>query len=279
MDITKNDIRIFLHKPNRDSLGEISIFKNPQHKPILGKVNELTFTLPHFDDNENDNKYFNLIRERYLLKVKYLNKEEWYIVDDITKSGSREGNEKQIKAFLLPYEMRGDRLFSWDGVLVNGEYRKESLTIEQITNNVIAKVAWTLDYVDIDLFDIYRFFDFSDNITVLEALYEIANEFNAIILWDTENRTFGFYHQDNYGIDKGILLSQNKYLKSIEDQIKPNDIITQLIPVGKDGITINSLNSTGSSYLMDFSYFMQPFKPSAKYWSDIENKSWSDIDE
>lgn len=275
-DITKNDIRIFLHKPNRDSLGEIKFFTVPQQKPELGKVNRLDFVIPYyfeqneyrnedgnFNDGKKKNKYFDLVKERFLLKVKWLEHEEWYIVDDIVENADVNSDTKRVTAYSLPYEMRGIRLFDWPGVLVHGEYRKESLLLEQVANNVLQQTMWKIKWIDPDLTGDnakFRFFDFSDELTVLEALYEIAEEFQSIIEFDTENREIYFHHQDNYGRDKRYLLSHNRYLKTIQNEVKPNEIITRIVPVGKDGITINERNATGSPYLQDFSYYMQPFQ-------------------
>jgi hypothetical protein len=270
--VSRDDIRLFLYKPNRDCLGEISAFLKPKHKPKLAQVNELTFTLPYYTYQEEyvdlgkpfeimkvKNKYFDLLRERYLLKVEWIGKTEWYLIDNINKTGSSDGNYKEVTAFSLPYELRGDRVFGWAGVMVDGSYRKESLSLNQVADNILQGTLWTINHIDTDLMMKFRGFDFNDQ-TKLECLYEIADTFNAVIEWDTINRMISFYHEDNYGTHDGLLLSYRHYLKSIQDEVKPNDIITRLIPVGKDGIQINSKNPSGSPYLQDFSYWMQPFQ-------------------
>lgn len=271
-DITKNDIRIFLHKPNREGLGEITTFLEPKHKLIVDQVNELTFTLPYFTDkisfiDKEDvvyddkvvNRYFDIIKEKYLLKVEWLGETEWYLINGIVKSGGNSGNEKEITAYSLPYELRGERFFNWDGIYSGNGYTKESLTIDEVTHSVTSNSLWQINHIDPGLFGMRRDFDFQ-NTTILEALNEIAKTYNAIIDFDTANRLINFYHQDNYGQTKGVYFSHDKYLKSIKNEVEHDNIITRLIPVGKDGLTINTMNPTGTDYLQDFSYYMQPFE-------------------
>src|SRR5690625_2927567 len=243
-DITKNNLRLFLYTPNRESLGEISLFMDDHHRPEVGVVSQLDFSIPYYEDyilptddmskpntEKVKNRFFDLIKERYLLKVKWFGNEEWYIIDDIISDGSADETLKRITAYSLPYEMRGVRLFDWAGVLVDGEYRKESLTLRQMAEDLLRRVNWELDWIDPDLLGTnqkYRFFDLDDNSTVLEGLYEVAKEFNAIIVFDTENRKLSFRHEDNYGRRKNELISRDNYLKAVQDELKPNDIVTIL---------------------------------------------------
>lgn len=47
---------------------------------------------------------------------------------------------------------------------------------------------------------------------------------------------------------------------SMDDSDDADELVTRLYATGKDGISINSVNPTGQSYIDDFSYFLFPFQ-------------------
>lgn len=257
----KVSILLQLAKPDRTIIGELNEIKNTQHSLHLGQIHKLTFTIPyHVERNHKKvkNPLFDLVKEKYQIKATYLNKTEWYVVNRVRKIGS-DGRSKEIEAFTLPHELSGDKIYAWAGVLLNGSYQKESLDINQVTNNILSESVWTLDYVDIDLTGIYRSFDFQ-SVTPLQALYEIAQTFSAVIIFNTDSRTVNFYHTDNYGTNKGLFIDYKRYLKTIEDEVNAREIITRIKPYGKDGLTINSVNPTGYNFVDDYSYYLSPFE-------------------
>lgn len=261
----KSTILIQLAKPNQDIIGELLDVKSPQSNLKLGLINKLTLTIPYYVERNHKrvkNPNFDNVKEKYQLKISTMDTENWYVIDKVRKSGG-DGKSKEIECYTLGYELSGDKIYNWAGVLVNGEYRKESLTIDQVSSNILSSTVWSVDYIDPDLLGVYRAFDFQ-NVTPLQSLYQIAETFNAIIVWDTLNRQIDFYHTKNYGTNKGLYLDYVRYLKTIEDEIDSQEIITRIKPYGKDGLTINDVNPTGENYIQDFSYYYGHFSDSLK---------------
>ncbi len=254
-------ITIQLNKPDRTPIGELYDVFSPDHSLKLGQVHKLKLTIPYYVERRHKqivNPYFHQVKEKFQLKINYMNKTEWYVIDKIRNTGG-DGKQKEIEAYSLPFELSGDKIYQFGGVLVNGEVRKESLTIGQVSNKVVEDTVWSIDYIDGDLTGVYRKFDFQ-NQTILQCLYTIAETYNAIIDFDTVNRTVNFYHIDNYGVNDGLFISYERYLKTINDEVDSQEIVTRLEPYGAEGITINEVNPTGSNYIQDFSYYISPFE-------------------
>ncbi len=254
-------ITIQLNKPDRTPIGELYDVFSPKHSLKLGQVHKLSLTIPYYVERRHKqivNPYFHQVKEKFQLKINYMNKTEWYVISKVSNSGG-DGQTKEVEAYSLPFELSGDKIYQFGGVLVDGEVRKESLQIDDVSNKVVEDTVWSIDYIDSDLLGIYRKFDFQ-NKSILQCLYQIAETYNAIIDFDTVNRTVSFYHVDNYGINNGLFISYERYLKTINDEINSQEIVTRLEPYGAEGITINEVNPTGSNYIQDFSYYMSPFE-------------------
>ncbi|ERM91917.1 hypothetical protein O163_08185 [Caldanaerobacter subterraneus subsp. yonseiensis KB-1] len=175
------------------------------------------------------------------------------MIDEITKSSDDEGDFAGIHCFGLGYELKDKNII---------EYKKDNINATQALVDALSNTIWTTGYIDAD-FDLkYRSFDIT-NTTVLDFVFQIAETFGALIVWDTENRTINLYNPDNIGTDRGLTISYKKYLKSINQEDKDDNIVTRLKVFGKDGLSIERVNPTGTNYIEDFSYFMYPFQRDA----------------
>lgn len=268
----KENIRIFLHKPNREIIGELSHFHNAEHELDFGQIHKLTFSIPYLIEIDNyvndeyvekenvENPHFHAIKEKYLLRIESFHSNDWYIIDKIRRVGNETTKEKQVTALLLPYELKGKKLFDWAGVLIDGEYRKEGLTLRQISENVVSGTSWYIRHIDSTLENKYRGFDFNDSDDGLTAIFKIAETFKAVPLFDTDEQAIDFKDFEMYGEDLGFFVSYGRLLRGINDEVDSSEIYTKMIPIGKDGIRINEKNPTGAEFLMDYSYYIYPFE-------------------
>src|SRR5690606_11341218 len=60
--------------------------------------------------------------------------------------------------------------------------------------------------------------------------------------------------------DKGLVIEYGKYLRSINEEPDFDNIVTRLYVYGRNGLSINRLNPTGTDYIESFDYYMYPFK-------------------
>ncbi|MCA1021657.1 phage tail spike protein [Halobacillus litoralis] len=261
----EENIRIFIAKPDRTIIGEAMDFKVTGHNKRVAQVDEISFEIPfHIQDpltmEPMKNHLFDEIRERYLLwvtddKTDY---SVWFRVERLNNIAASQNKVKAVHAYEKAYELSGEPIPEWAGVFVDGEYRKESLTIAQVAYDLADGTSWSVGTID-SKFDEYRRFDFNST-NVLAAFYELAETFKAVIIWDTYNNVINLIHEDNYGDDPQFHISAEKYLKSIDQEIDSNEIVTKIIPYGFEGITINSINPSGSNYVMNYNHFLFPFE-------------------
>lgn len=155
------------------------------------------------------------------------------------------------------------------------EYEEDSKSLDAVVKELLKVSAWEIGYVEGVFRNSYRGFSFRQ-VTLLEAIQKVAENFNALIQWNSDKKTIDFLLPTRLGVNKGLVLSEDKYLKGLDYKIDAEEVITQLHAYGKDNISIAKLTPTGSPYLEDYSWFMYPFKQdeqgkvlqSSKYMTD-----------
>lgn len=255
LDFTKKPQKpqLFIAKPNREIIGKLKESYDKKLTLSLSELNELSFSIPYKIDIRNalkDNPNINKIKDRYLIKLVLGNYTEWYIINNITDGSNEEGDIKQVHAYSLGHELNDK--------LITG-YKCTSYNITQVSADILSSSIWSIGYVDATFETTYRSFEFSLNKT-LECIYKIAETFGALVVWDTENRLINFYKFDLYGTDKGLINTEDKYLKALHKDSNADEMVTRLKVYGRDNLSIQKVNPTGANYIEDFSYFMYPFE-------------------
>ncbi|WP_299831187.1 phage tail spike protein [uncultured Metabacillus sp.] len=275
LNIKPSKMKIQLAKPSGTQIGikirNIVDFSNPSLTLSLGRLNEISFTIPYKVERSHDlvdNEVVSLIRNRYLLKVQWNNVIEWFIINELSDSvdGSSEG--LAVHAFSLGHEL-ADKLISQ---LSN----EAPVTPQTILTDALSPTNWSIGTIDERIVDKYRSFDVSET-TVLDFLSTIADTYGAILVFDSENRKISLVHPDNYKINRGFRIAYGQYLQSLSRTSNSDDMTTRLTVTGKDGLGINSVNPTGAGYIESFAYFMYPFEAKVGTWKDIETKKWSEL--
>ena len=139
--------------------------------------------------------------------------------------------------------------------------------IETLLPNALAKVVkdtrWTISYKS----------SLGDKVTYAigqstpyEILLQIKEDFSLEYFFDTKKRVCYVY--DNMGADRGVAFMNELKLKQLGRQGQSYDFATVLYPIGKDGLTIATVNN-GKPYVENYNYCN---KTLTKYWiqEDIE---------
>ena len=245
--------KIFLSKPNRTIISKISERFNPIINFNLIQLNDLTFDIPYdieINHVEVRNDNVDLIKERYLLKVVLGSHIEWFVITELSDDTNEEKDIKTVKAFSLGYQLNGKRIRG---------YQVESYNARQALEDILENTFWTIDYLDADFELTYRDFDFP-NTSSLDCVYKIAETFGAIVEWDTVNKKISLRKQSLYGNNRGFKISYQQYLKSLTKKTNSDEMATRYTPEGKDGLTIETVNPTGQTYIENYSYFLYPFE-------------------
>lgn len=217
----------------------------------MGDLNELSFSIPYKVDIKHklvDNINTELLKERYLVRLKLGNQEEWFIVKNISDDAS-DLDKMTVNCLSLGYELTNE---------IITEYTAETNGIYDITSYLLSDTLWSIGDVDDIFLTRYRSYDFS-GVTVLEAIIQVAETLEAVLVWDTKNRKVHFKHLENYGVNRGFTVDYGKYLQSISRERDSDEMVTKLIPIGSDDLRISEVSPIGVGYIEDYSYFMYPF--------------------
>lgn len=135
-------------------------------------------------------------------------------------------------------------------------------TVEQTcfdsTSLALVGTGWAIGSCDITKKRTVR----KNNCTAYDVLQEIQSAYGCEMSFDAVNKKVYIYQQ--MGSDKGAYFSDQLNLKSVNQQRNSYDYVTRLIPLGKDGLNITSVNG-GKNYIENFQYSS---KVIAEYWED-----------
>lgn len=248
-------IQLFLAKPDKTIIAKLKDTNNKNHNIKFQEINDLSFSIPYkIDINHKlqENPHLKKVKQRYLIKTVIGQDVEWYVITSVRKTMSN-SDYMHIECMALPYELTFQRMIG---------YTATSYNCTKVTTDNLSNTRWGIGYINPAFDQMYRQFDVTSQ-TKLEFQYEIAEKFGGIVQFDTVNRKVNIFTEDEVSKYKGLWIKYGKYLKSIEEDIKIEDVCTRLYITGSDGKTINSINPTGQSYIDDFSYFLYPFERDA----------------
>ncbi|WP_338653340.1 phage tail spike protein [Lysinibacillus sp. Y5S-8] len=252
-NLKPDDVRIFLCRPDKKTIARISEAYDITYSTKLSVLNEISFKIPTVlmeDGIPFDNTNIDKIKNRYLFKLRYGQITEYFLMNESSKSYS-DNEYISYTALSLGVQLSDKNIRQFEVI---------SKTLSQITTEILSSVntKWTLGYVDSYFEEIYRSYEVASN-NVLEIIYELANLWNALIVWDSVKYEINFYKPENIGKDKGFYIRDGKYLESFNLATNTIDTITRLKVYGQDGLSIHRLNPTGQSYLEDYRYYLYPF--------------------
>ena len=244
----------FLAKPDREIISKLSeIFKDNIDEK-LNDVSELSFSLPYFLDKHHKlkpNKNVSLIKERYQIKVVKGSKVQWFTVNDI-EDNIDDSDIMNVKCYSLERELSNKLIKS---------YSVEAYGADQVLKDLLTlgNTIWTIEYIDADFILTRRAFEYPSS-TVLEAIYSVAEKYNAIVTFDTDKRTLRMTKPELTGNNKGLTTSHGKLMKNMIRNTSSEEMVTRLSASGKDGLGIQKVNPTGQNYVENYGYWLYPFE-------------------
>src|SRR5574344_896413 len=176
---------LFLCKPDKKTIAKLNEAYEVNYSTKLGALNELTFKIPTIIEKDRvpiTNENIVRIKHRYLFKLVYGSTIEYFLFNDQNKSYSNE-EYVEYKALSLGVQLADKNIRQWS---------VESKNLSEMLIDLLALSKWKLGYVDSE-FDLkYRSHEIPSQ-NLLQAVYEIATKFNAIVKWDTVNLKINFY--------------------------------------------------------------------------------------
>ena len=164
---------------------------------------------------------------------------------------------KHIKATY--YQEAGNRwgvkyeLTLVDGVVETQYFAFTNVTDKNIKIKDIKLLYETGEYEEVPLIMYPYLSSYDDN--VYNILKDLETVFNCIFIFDTYNKIINCYSKDNYGEEKGLLLSFDTNI--IELNIDESESIPNAMKViGKDNLSIASENIFGGNILYNYDYYI-----------------------
>lgn len=257
MEVRKS--RLFLCRPDETTIAELSEAYGKEAQFSYNGIHELSFRLPTVVERNHKyirNKNIDNIRGHYLIRYQMGTKTEYFIINNPNKEASDGLEAVSIKCFLRPYEIKNKIIRNYKAT----KKLYDVLGNDGILNDtLLVKTDWTVGYVDPEISDKYRTFDISEQ-TLLTLMNDLYETFNVIPVWNTINKKVSFYKEGNLGQDKGLRLEYGKYLRSVNKEEDFDNVTTRLYIYGKDGISINKYNPTGTDYIESLAYYIFPFE-------------------
>lgn len=251
-----NKPKFWLAKPNKEivsRLKEIDVSSNL--KVEFGKVNELNFTLPFYIEKNREtieNPHVELLKNKYLIKMNFRDNTEWFIIEQL-RNNVEDEKSTEVTAYSLQYELNYKKIYEID---------ETSILPDAIFKLLLDSTGWKLGEIDSVLASKHRSYNIS-NTSTLDGLYQVAETLNGILSFDTNTQTVSVYAEDTTSEFSGLVLNDKNYIESLADDYNSESIVTRLYPIGSEGLTINTVNPTGTTYLENFSYYLYPFKRDA----------------
>ena len=108
--------------------------------------------------------------------------------------------------------------------------------------------------------------------SLYEAIQTVLERWGGHLV--RNNWNIGIY--DEIGQDNGVTIRYAKNLKEITATYNWDEVVTKLMPVGKDGILLNDLDPNVSVYLESGRQYAIPFTKTISFEQDIEEDDYRD---
>lgn len=114
---------------------------------------------------------------------------------------------------------------------------------------------------------------------VRKSLYEAIN--TVLERWGGHlvRNNFNIQIRENIGQDNGVTVRYAKNLKTITCETNWDNVVTKLLPVGKDGFLLNSIDKTADLYITSNNQYEIPFTKTVSFEQDINQEDFETEEE
>ena len=205
---------------------QVDILENPQSPVIVDELNglgELSFSVP--------TKYNHLELEGYI----QVEGGHEYVIKEITTQGI----VREVKCVLNIEEILG---------MIHTTFYSKDNDINDTMKIILNGTSWSFKNESTKTYTRNLYGKATSSYNMLQLLSTV---FDIEFYFDTANKVVHIV--DKVGADKGVYFMSNLNLRQLNHDSHTHQLITRVIPIGKDGLTIEDVNG-GKNYLSNHSY-------------------------
>lgn len=254
--------QFILAKGNGEKIGEIDCIEK-KVTINLSEPNELHFLVYRLVDGIENVLYDNIEEMQYVL----ISGKGMYIITDVSEEDDGVNSKKNVTAKSEEYNL-GQRYIEKIYInSVNEEYDYgfnnvvlyDPTSLEHSLLDIVLHDKcpdWSVGYVDPDLAVMQRTFEIDRNDVYSFLTNEMSEAFDAIVKFNTLERTINVYKNDTFGKDTSIFVSYDNLLKNVSLSSSVDDIKTSLTFAGADDIEYIRKINLGMDILYNLDYYM-----------------------
>ncbi|URZ15337.1 phage tail spike protein [Clostridium felsineum] len=228
---------VLLLDTSRNKIGNIDVYKDMSITKEVKKLDNLSIYIPITDPN------YNVVAEEYYIRTK----DNEYVIKEININ---DDNYKELYCEVNVEELKGTLVEDFNQV--QGQCEGTANLALSYTN------GWSVAYCDVNK----KRNVVKKQCTVYDIIQEIQDIYKCDIVFNAINKEIFIYQ--SVGSDKGVYFTEELNLKQLQLQSNTNDYITQLIPIGNNNMTIESVNNN-LKYISNYQYTTKVIQA---YWID-----------
>ena len=230
------------------------VFTNP-----LGSFPTLTFSMPYVIDDRKNFRW-DFIKPEYLIYFRSGTYGDWFVLDIPIHKKNDKSITKEVSCSHIASILKTKNLYmTFDDETGIG-------TLAYLIKRALKGTLWTFDEEGSDPFpekdsnvEKVRSFSSDGKEGALQLVTNICTLFNAYPIFDGNTKTITVKALNNKGDIREMYIGKD--LTALEVKHDSTSLITRMYVEGSYGdgefITIDSVNPTGLSYIMDFSYYKE----------------------
>lgn len=243
----------------------------PLHLPELtlrfNAISEMTFTVCERDEQGNPLPYYDLISKNRLIHMDGFG---YWVITDTEESSEGGLYTKEVNCYSYEY-MLSVRNVDLDA----GTYQFYDFMHPEDTllGRVIRRTpSWSIGEVSDSLMSKYRTFELPEESVYSFLTNDAAEAYEAIFIFDTENRRINAYDTTDALVDTDIVFTWDNLMKSVSIAETDDTVTTALDVYGSGTFNVNRVNPLGTPTIYRFDYFADQMTPSL--WTKV--KTWQD---
>lgn len=236
---------------NRTAIQSISNVYNKKLTRYLSAIDELSFDIPQKINGVDQNEEYDLIKHDYIIRLTFDDQVQYFVIKDFDENVENNKVVKSVTAYSYECTLNQKLIINWQN-----EQKSLADTMAILLD---AYPSWALGQVDPVIMAKERTLECSEK-SYYEFMQDIQKSFGCLFLFDTVARMIHIKTVDSIGVDRGFVLSNSNYMKSITIEPNYTDVVTRLYAFGKDNINVATKTSMGTTYIDNLSYFIAPFQ-------------------